>query len=282
MRPALEARAEDVLAADGVVLGTTANFGELASERTEGSDRPGFSRPRQPFFADSRTGRRGSCHTRSRRRCRESRTRRRCVPGTPSHRTRQCSSAYRLCVEAEAGPALNTPRPAKTRVTSMLAMLTFFNVVSSASVSAVWLATWAGFGGLQALASPDKKGGDSPVGAAASHVSRSERVVDRCWRNANTFLTDRQFLYLPREHDVEVQPPRARAAAGTDPRRSQHPGTTATSAGSPRLRYALECWTGLNRAATRRWLRGENTRETTHGLLTSTLEHVLRTFGAPR
>ena len=26
---------------------------------------------------------------------------------------------------------------------------------------------------------------------------------------------------------------------------------------SPRLRYALECWTGLNRAATRRWLRGE-------------------------
>ncbi len=26
---------------------------------------------------------------------------------------------------------------------------------------------------------------------------------------------------------------------------------------SPRLRYALECWTGLNRAATRRWLQGE-------------------------
>ena len=25
---------------------------------------------------------------------------------------------------------------------------------------------------------------------------------------------------------------------------------------SPRLRYALECWTGLNRAATRRWLHG--------------------------
>ena len=48
---------------------------------------------------------------------------------------------------------------------------------------------------------------------------------------------------------------------------------------SPRLRYALECWTGLNRAATRRWLRGEATRETTHELLTSTLEHVLRTFG---
>ncbi len=50
---------------------------------------------------------------------------------------------------------------------------------------------------------------------------------------------------------------------------------------SPRLRYALECWTGLNRAATRRWLRGEGTREATHELLASTLEHVLRTFGSP-
>ena len=49
---------------------------------------------------------------------------------------------------------------------------------------------------------------------------------------------------------------------------------------SPRLRHALECWTGLNRAATRRWLRGEATREATHELLTSTLEHVLRRFGA--
>jgi len=50
---------------------------------------------------------------------------------------------------------------------------------------------------------------------------------------------------------------------------------------SPRLRYALECWTGLNRAATRRWLRGDATRQATHELLASTLEHVLRTFGAP-
>ena len=50
---------------------------------------------------------------------------------------------------------------------------------------------------------------------------------------------------------------------------------------SPRLRYALECWTGLNRAATRAWLRGETTREATEELLASTLEHVLRTFGAP-
>ena len=50
---------------------------------------------------------------------------------------------------------------------------------------------------------------------------------------------------------------------------------------SPRLRYALECWTGLNRAATRRWLNGEAGREETHEVLASTLEHVLRTFGAP-
>ena len=50
---------------------------------------------------------------------------------------------------------------------------------------------------------------------------------------------------------------------------------------SARLRYALECWTGLNRVATRRWLRGEATREATEELLTSTLEHVLRTFGSP-
>jgi AcrR family transcriptional regulator len=51
---------------------------------------------------------------------------------------------------------------------------------------------------------------------------------------------------------------------------------------SPRLRYALVCWTGLNRAATRRWLRGEASREATHELLASTLEHVLRTFGSPQ
>jgi hypothetical protein len=50
---------------------------------------------------------------------------------------------------------------------------------------------------------------------------------------------------------------------------------------TPRLRYALECWTGLNRAATPRWLGGEATRDATHELLASTLEHVLSTFGAP-
>jgi AcrR family transcriptional regulator len=48
---------------------------------------------------------------------------------------------------------------------------------------------------------------------------------------------------------------------------------------SPRLRHALECWAALNRAATRRWLNGEATREATHELLASTLEHILRRFG---
>jgi len=50
---------------------------------------------------------------------------------------------------------------------------------------------------------------------------------------------------------------------------------------SPRQRYALECLNGLNRSATRRWLSGEATREATQELLASTLEYVLRTFGAP-
>ena len=48
---------------------------------------------------------------------------------------------------------------------------------------------------------------------------------------------------------------------------------------SPRLSYALECWTGLNRSTTRRWLQGQATREATQEPIASTLEHVLRTFG---
>jgi AcrR family transcriptional regulator len=50
---------------------------------------------------------------------------------------------------------------------------------------------------------------------------------------------------------------------------------------TPRLRYALECWTGLNRTATRRWLQGAATRDQTHELIATTLEYVLRTFGTP-
>jgi AcrR family transcriptional regulator len=49
---------------------------------------------------------------------------------------------------------------------------------------------------------------------------------------------------------------------------------------TPGLRHELECWTGLNRTATRHWLRGEATREATQEVLASTLEHVLRRFGS--
>ena len=65
------------------------------------------------------------------------------------------------------------------------------------------------------------------------------------------------------------------------PSRCSPPSHADIAQDSPRLRYALECWTALNRAATRRWLGGEAAREATHELLASTLEHVLRTFGAP-
>jgi len=43
------------------------------------------------------------------------------------------------------------------------------------------------------------------------------------------------------------------------------------------MRYALECWTGLKRAATRAGYAVTLPRQATHELLTSTLEHVLRT-----
>jgi Bacterial regulatory proteins, tetR family len=65
-----------------------------------------------------------------------------------------------------------------------------------------------------------------------------------------------------------------------EPSRGSRSFTPTSPRTSPRLRHALECWTALNRAATRRWLQGEATREATHELLASTLEHVLRTFGA--
>ena len=47
---------------------------------------------------------------------------------------------------------------------------------------------------------------------------------------------------------------------------------------SDRLRYALVCWTGLNRAATRRQLRADLPQSPPE-VLASTLEHALRTSG---
>ena len=77
-----------------------------------------------------------------------------------------------------------------------------------------------------------------------------------------------------------------RQASGRRPRaprrRAAHRRFTPTS---PRTRRGCATRSSagprLNRAATRRWLRGEATRDATHELLASTLEHVLRTFGAP-
>ena len=57
---------------------------------------------------------------------------------------------------------------------------------------------------------------------------------------------------------------------------AHHAGITEDS---PRLRYALD--PGSTAPATRRWLRGEASREATQELLASMLEHVRRTFGAP-
>jgi hypothetical protein len=65
--------------------------------------------------------------------------------------------------------------------------------------------------------------------------------------------------------------PSGRAARGVSCRHRR--GLTAAA---PRARV-LD-WT--DRAATRRWLQGKANREATHELLASTLEHVLRTFGA--
>ena len=67
--------------------------------------------------------------------------------------------------------------------------------------------------------------------------------------------------------------PRRRAGRGSPRRhrRTTRPGCATHSRAGP----------ALNRAATRRWLQGEATREQTHELIASTLEHVLRTFGAP-
>ena len=54
-----------------------------------------------------------------------------------------------------------------------------------------------------------------------SAVCRIPRCA-HCWRDANSLLTDRQqLLDSAYEHDAEVQPPRSRAAARTDPRRGQ-------------------------------------------------------------
>src|SRR3954447_1801224 len=117
-----------------------------------------------------------------------------------------------------------------------------------------------------------------PVGRSAR-----ARVADTVSRWLDWTQENRTVWLATMAHGEDIADPEVRRVVGDLVQRAvallaRYPADIAED--SPRLRYALECWTGLNRAATRRWLSGEATREATHELLSSTLEHVLRTFGA--
>ena len=118
-----------------------------------------------------------------------------------------------------------------------------------------------------------------PVGRSAR-----ARVADTVSRWLDWTEANRTIYLATFARGEDIADPDVRRVAGDLVRRAvalltAHHSDIAED--SPRLRYALECWTALNRAATRRWLRGEATREATQELLAATLEHVLRTFGAP-
>ena len=114
--------------------------------------------------------------------------------------------------------------------------------------------------------------------------SARARVADSVSRWLDWTDANRMIWLATISHGEDIADPEVRHVVGELVRRavallaSFHADVAEDSA---RLRYALECWTGLNRTATRRWLLGEATREATQELLASTLEHVLRTFGAP-
>ena len=110
------------------------------------------------------------------------------------------------------------------------------------------------------------------------------RLADTVSRWLDWTEANRTIWLATMAHGEDIADPEIRRAVGDLVRRAVALLTAYhadIAEDSPRLRYALECWTGLNRAATRRWLDGDATREATHELLASTLEHVLRTFGAP-
>jgi len=118
-----------------------------------------------------------------------------------------------------------------------------------------------------------------PVGRSAR-----ARVADTVSRWLDWTQANRTIWLATIAHGEDIADPDVRRAVADLVRRAVALLTTFhadIAEDTPRLRYALECWTALNRAATRRWLRGEATRDATHELLASTLEHVLRTFGAP-
>ena len=117
-----------------------------------------------------------------------------------------------------------------------------------------------------------------PVG----RTSRA-RVADNVSRWLDWTEANRTIWLATMAHGEDIADPEVRRVVANLVRRAvallaSHHADLAED--SPRLRYALECWTGLNRAATRRWLNGEASRAATHEVLASTLEHVLRTFGA--
>src|SRR4051794_21440653 len=114
--------------------------------------------------------------------------------------------------------------------------------------------------------------------------SARARVADTVSRWLDWTEANRTIWLATIAHGEDIADPEVRQVVADLVRRAVALLTTFHSdiaEDTPRLRYALECWTALNRAATRRWLRGEATRDATHELLASTLEHVLRTFGAP-
>ena len=118
-----------------------------------------------------------------------------------------------------------------------------------------------------------------PVGRGAR-----ARVADTVSRWLDWTESNRTIWLATIAHGEDIADPEVRRVVSGLVRRAVALLTTFhadIAEDTPRLRYALECWTALNRAATRRWLRGEVTRDATHELLASTLEHVLRTFGAP-
>ena len=113
-----------------------------------------------------------------------------------------------------------------------------------------------------------------PVGSTAR--ARVADTVSRWldWTEANRTIWLATLAHDQDLADADVADLLGRAVALLT---TYHPDLAADS---PRLRHALECWIALHRAATRRWLHGEASRDATHELLASTLEHVLRTFGA--
>ena len=96
--------------------------------------------------------------------------------------------------------------------------------------------------------------------------SARARVADSVSRWLDWTEANRTIWLATIAHGEDIADPQVRRVVADLVRRAVALLTTFhadIAQDSPRLRYALECWTGLNRAATRRWLHGEATREAT-------------------